>query len=100
MAAIDFAYSVQLNREARSMHCALLRDRASESLAHSWRSKEAEADQPLVSPTVQYHAALPPASLRAAISLAITGVPQAIASIRGNPKPSLSEGNSSAAERL
>jgi len=48
--------------------------------------------------TAQYSAASPPTSRNTGISLATTGVPHAIDSASGNPKPSRSEGNKVSAD--
>src|SRR5438477_2341487 len=93
------AYSDQVNFAACVMPAVL-------SLSHSCSSVHRKRSisvtrllQAAASPTGQYVAALPPTSRNTSRSLATTGVPQAIASTTGSPKPSRSDGKSTSAAR-
>src|SRR2546425_2392664 len=93
------AYSDQVNFAACWIPAVL-------SLSH-WRSSVHRKQsisvtlllQAATSPTGQYVAALPPTSRNTSRSLTTTGVPQAIASTTGKPKPSRSDGKSTRAAR-
>src|SRR5439155_10438817 len=93
------AYSDQVNFAACMIPAVL-------SLSH-WRSSVHRKRsisvtlllQAATSPTGQYVTALPPTSRNTSRSLATTGVPQAIASTTGSPKPSRSDGKSTSAAR-
>src|SRR5437667_10820182 len=93
------AYSDQVNFAACMIPAVL-------SLSH-WRSSVHRKRsisvtlllQAATSPTGQYVTALPPTSRNTSRSLATTGVPQAIASTIGSPKPSRSDGKSTNAAR-